>query len=140
MVLTIPVNTIRSCEWIISSGVTGAMIEPSRSISIRKSPGNCRRPAVSIVCPINRQLFSTSSSTRYSRRESPSCSNSSFRFGSSIGPTNIRYVVPTSVNRIPIFPISKNLSPMFSSFSNKPWIIRLVLVPIKVQVPPRMAR
>ena len=38
-------KTSRSLAWITSSGPTGPMTSPSRSISIRNRPGRCRSPA-----------------------------------------------------------------------------------------------
>ena len=53
---TIPVKTSRSFARMTCSGPTGPVAMPSRSISIKKSPGRCRSPALPIALPTSRQL------------------------------------------------------------------------------------
>ena len=55
IVLTTPVKTRRSLARMTSSGPTGPRTFPSRSISIKNRPGNCRNPAVATVLFANRQ-------------------------------------------------------------------------------------
>ena len=91
------------------SGETGVMMSPSRSISIKNSPGNFRRPAASTVWPMRRQSVVTSISTRYSRRFSVRSSINSVRSGNSRRPKTSRTTVPAKAQGSPTRPTSNRV-------------------------------
>ena len=136
---TIPAKTSRSFSRRCSWGPTAGSTWPCRSISTRNVPGKLRRPACSMVFPIKGLPGSTIISTVYSRGSSVGLMGGC-RTGRILFPTSMMYPMPTIAQGKPTQVISNNcIGSRLGCANKRPFTTRLVLVPISVHVPPRMA-